>query len=212
MRRIKREPAFYHLSNEEEAPWKAPGGYYPHQDDTQGNPTDEWPANQSSPSLHPLVLGQRIPDSCHEGNRLPPVLYSPQQGSQSSSLPAPPQGVSNLPPIETLLGLPPITFPPLPTPRIRPLRREPAFYHISPIAGAQSVAPGPDIFQLPLYPPTAASTTPAAPLPSLKREREDVEDDIDGDELSNKKRPRRRYPEGCIDYQHLDKNPSAGQW
>lgn len=190
------EPAFYHPSNEEEAPWKVSGCYHPYWDSTsptRGKPTAEWPACPSSLPLHPPVPCQRVSDSYDEANRLPP-LHSPplfrlpaQQGSQSSSIPAPPR--PTLPPIEAILSLPPFTTQPLPISRTRLLRRGPVFHHVSPTA--PFVAPGPGIFQPPPYPPMTAPTASATPLPSPKRKREDAGDEVDDDEASDKKRPRR---------------------
>ena len=201
-RRIRRQNAFYHISNAEEAPWKAPGGYHPHRSGThptRGRPTPERPASPSPQPLHPPASRQRVSDSRGDGNHLPPPHPHPpsrlpaQQGSQSSpSLPAPPipqaKGTPTLPPPETTVTLP---IQPAPTPRTRPLRREGAFYHVSWFARTPYVAPGPGIFQPPPHPPTTAPVTPAAPPPSPKRKREDVGDTIDDEEASDKKRTRR---------------------
>ena len=84
-----------------------------------------------------------------------------------------------------MLNLPPLTFPPAPTPNTRLLGREPAFYHISSIAGTPFVTPGPGIFQPPPYP------SRTAPLPPPKRKRVDDGDVIDDDEALDKKRSRR---------------------
>ncbi|KAF9654071.1 hypothetical protein BDM02DRAFT_3107313 [Thelephora ganbajun] len=201
-RRIRRQNAFYHISNAEEAPWRAPGGYHPYCDGThptRGRSTPERSAPPSPRSLHPPVSPQRVPDSRGGSDHLSPPdspsplrLPAPQESQSSPSLPIPPlpqaRGTPTLPLPEATTTLP---SQPAPTPRTRPLRREGAFYHTSWLARAPFRAPGPGIFQPPPYPPTTASTPPAAPLPSPKRKREDTEDSTDGDEASDKKRTRR---------------------
>jgi hypothetical protein len=203
-RRIRRQNAFYHISNAEEGPWKAPGGYHPYRDGThptRGRPMPERPASPSPHSLHPPVSRPRVLDSRGEGNHLPsPYSISPfrlpaPQGSQPSlSLSAPPlpqaKGSHTLPLPEATIT-PALPTQPASTPRTRPLRREGAFLHVSWFARTPFRAPGPGIFQPPPYPPTTAPTTPAAPLPSPKRKREDAGDTIDSDEALDKKRARR---------------------
>lgn len=43
-RRIRRHNAFYHISNAEEPPWTAPGGYHPYRDG--GHPSPDRPASK----------------------------------------------------------------------------------------------------------------------------------------------------------------------
>lgn len=203
-RRIRRQNAFYHISDAEEAPWRAPEGHHPHSDGThptRGTPTPERPESPSPPSLHPPASRSRVSDYCGEGDRLPlPNLLSPfrlsaPQGSQPPThLPAPPlpqaSGVPTLPSPEAGALIPALATQPAPTSPTRPLRGEGVLYQAwfsqTPLSG-----PAPFTFPPHPYTPTMAPTTPPNPLQSLKRKREDAGDSIDGDNASNKKRTRR---------------------
>jgi len=203
-RRIRRQGAFYHLADEEEAPWKAPGGCNPRPDGThptQGRPTPKRPASRSTPSIHPPVSRSSVSDFHDEGNHLPsPNLLSPfrlpaSQGSQPShSLPAPPlpqaDGAPTLPPREAGT-VTPVPTQPVSTPRTRPLFGGNALFGISWIPRTPLRALGPGISLPPPCLPITAPTTPAAHNRSPKRKREDTGDAVDGDEASDKKRARR---------------------
>ena len=202
-RRIRRRNAFYHISNAEEAPWKAPGGYYPYHDGTRTTRgkkiTAKRPASPSPPSLHPPVSHQRVPNSPGEGDHSPPpqsppsLRLPPLRISEFSSFPnpPPPQERITLPPFAAVAALSTLPILPAPTPRIRPLDREGGFCHLSWLERAPFKAPGPGIFQPPPRVPTPMPTTSPAFLSSPKRKREDVEDTLDSDEASDKKRAHR---------------------
>jgi len=195
-RRVRRRNAFYHISNAEEAPWKAPGGYHPCHDDTRTTQGKKFiakrPASPSSPSL-------RVPDSPGKGNHLPPpysppsLRLPPLRASATSSLPTPPppQERITLPPFAAVAALSTLPILPAPTPRTRPLHMEGAFYHLSWFERTPFTAPGPGIFRPPPRVPTPMPTASPAFLSSPKRKREDVEDTLDSDEASDKKRARR---------------------
>jgi len=198
-RRIKRQNAFYHISNAEEGPWKAPGGYHPNRDGThptrEPRPAPERPTPPASSSLHQHVSRPRASGSRGEGNRLPPPYSlfpprppAPQQSQASPSLPAPPlpQAMST----RTLALLKAATT--LPTqPAPIPRREGPSLYTQWWFARTQPVAPGPGTPQSRPYPPTTAHITPADPPPSPKRKREDAEDATDDEKALVKKRSRR---------------------
>ena len=197
-RRIRRQNAFYHASDAEEAPWKAPGGYHPPRDDTpstRGRPTPERPETPSPLSLHPPVSRPRTLDSRGEGSALPPPYSAipprhpaPQGSRPSRFLPAPPlpqaRGAPPFPP-------PGVTITTTTLPTQPALGMEGMLCGLSYFAGTALRTPGPSIFRPPPHPPTTASITPAAALPPPKRKRKDAEDTTDGDKALDKKRPRR---------------------
>lgn len=209
-RRIKRQNAFYHVSNAEEGPWKAPGGYYPHRDDThltRGRPMPERPISQSPSSIHPPVSRRHVLGSPGEGNHLlPPYsasrfrLPAPQGSRSSPSLSTSPlpqaKGAPTLPLPEATTTITTFLTQQAPTSRTPPLRKEGAFYHVSWFTRTPFRTPGPGVSQPPPYPPTTAPSASTTPLSSPKRKREDAGDTIDGDEALDKKRTRHPSPDG----------------
>ena len=186
---IRRQNAFYHISNAEDSPWKAPGGYYPLHHGTNptlGRTTPEQPASPPLAPLHPPGLGHRS----HGGG-------DTSSSSSSPSLPSLPHSQESQPLLSETRGIATKAAPTLgtgttqPAPSPRPLRREDAFCHVSWLSQPPFVSPGPSTFQSPPTPPTTTSTTPAALNSLPKRKREDAEDAENGDEASDKKRIRR---------------------
>jgi len=199
-RKIKREGAFCHISNKEETPWKAPGGYHPDRDathPTRGTSPPERPESPFPPPHHPPVLRPRVPGSHDERNHLPlsnllsPFRSPTSQGSQPSpSLPTPPLPQANDAPTLPLPEAGPINptrlTQPARSPRRNPSHREGPLSELSLFGDMPLRIPSPRSFRPPHYLPITAPTTPAATLPSPKRKREGAGDA----EASDKKRAR----------------------
>lgn len=186
-RQIKRQDAFYHISNAEGAPWKAPGGHHPYHNSAypaHGNPTPGRPAFTSPHSLQSPLSVSCVEFSYGNGEAVTLIPDVPMPLSQFGSTPAQVMSAPTLPPtrVTTIITQPAHNLHP------RPLRREGAF---NGLAQAPFRAPGPGISQPPPYPPTMAPTTPAAPTPPPKRKREDAGDTTDGDKALDRKRTRR---------------------
>ncbi|KAF9793039.1 hypothetical protein BJ322DRAFT_1032674 [Thelephora terrestris] len=189
-RLIRRQNAFYHISDAEVPPWKIPGGYYPYHystDPTFGRITPEQPASAPPVSLHPPIVQHRALDPRNGRDTLP----SPDSPSLSP-LPPPQEFQSLSSETRGIFTEAPATFgtlttQPASTPRTHLLRGESAFSYASRLSQPQFVAPGHSNLQSPPHPLTLTSNTPAVPTSSPKRKREDAEH---GDEASDKKRTR----------------------
>lgn len=196
-RRIRREHAFCHTPNTEEAPWKALGGYHPYRHGThptQDRPIPEWPASPFSLSLNLPPLRHGVSDSRDEGNRLPapcplpPLRLLVQQGYLR--LPHA-QGAPALPPPAATTTLPAFNIRPVQTLRSYPSHREGEIGESLWFPQPPFVVPNPGIFQPLPCPPKMVPTASAAFLSPQKRKREDVGGVIDDEEASDKKHPRR---------------------
>jgi len=203
--RIKKQGAFYHLSDKEEAPWKAPGGRNPRPDGThptRGVSTPGWPASRPPPSIHPPVSRSGVTDVRNDGNRLPkrnllsPFQLAAPRGSQPShSLPAPPlpqaDGAPTLPLREAGAITSALPTQAVSTPHRYSLFGEGTLVGISLFPPPQYTVLGPGFSPPPSRLPIMAPTTPATPSQSPKRKREYTGDAVDGDEALDKKRARR---------------------
>ena len=199
-RRIRRQGAFYHLSDEEEAPWKAPGGCNPRPDGThptQGRFRAERPALRSPPSVHPPVIRSSVSAFYGDGthllsrNLLSPFRLPAPQGSQPShSLPAPPLPQADSAPTFPLREAGAI-IPAIPAQPVSTSHTRPFLWECSLLGIPTPFRPlGPSIPPPSLCLQITAPTRPTTPNRSPKRKREDTGDVVAGDEASDKKRPR----------------------
>lgn len=182
-RMIKREPAFYHVSNKAKDPWRAPGGYYPGSDGTHpthGRCTHQRPPSSTTVSLNPLVSRHGVSDAHGGSGNLPSPSPSGLPASQQHQQCPFPVGCA-FPVVTTTTQTTSISsaYPVLTSSGVMWLPSQPSL-----------VAPNSSISQPPPYPPTTA-TGAAASTPSPKRKREDAGDNVDSDEASDEKRFRR---------------------